>query len=194
MSKNIWYLPGPFHQYQEDVKALAKKNGLRIIDANVTESREDEADDVPKVTLRQVQSAPVLLIDGRADVDGTALQELVDKLNAEREGVVRLIEAVEGKAPLEHPGSGELPIRLFGALDSVHDIIISLTGERDSLATDAESLRAEVARLKAAADQPGDSAEKIAGLKAQLDAAGVQYRANASVESLEKAVADLQKA
>jgi hypothetical protein len=28
-NKNIWYLPGPFHQYQEDVKALAKEAGLR---------------------------------------------------------------------------------------------------------------------------------------------------------------------
>ncbi|AIC20579.1 hypothetical protein EY04_17195 [Pseudomonas chlororaphis] len=193
-NKNIWYLAGPFHQYQEDVKALAKKNGLRIIDANVTESRVDEAEDVPKVTLRQIESAPVLLIDGRSDVDGAALQELVDKLNAEREGVVRLIEAVEGLSPLEHPGAGELPIRLFNALDSVHEFVASATEERDKLANEAESLRTEVARLKAAADQPGDSAEKIAGLKAQLDAAGVQYRANASVESLEKAVADLQKA
>ncbi|WP_212625076.1 hypothetical protein [Pseudomonas sp. PP3] len=193
-NKNIWYLPGPFHQYQEDVKALAKENGLRIVDANATGSREDEADDVPEVTVRQVESTPVLLIDGEGGVDGAALQELIEKLHAERDGIVLLIEAVEGLAPLEHPGAGELPIRLYDALNAIHRDVVTLTGERDNLVSEAESLRAEIARLKAIADQSGDNAEKIAALKAQLDAASVQYRANASVESLEKAVADLTKA
>jgi hypothetical protein len=57
-NKNTWYLPGPFHQYQEDVKALAKSFGLRIIDANATESREDEAEDVPEVTIREMAQPP----------------------------------------------------------------------------------------------------------------------------------------
>jgi hypothetical protein len=192
MNNNIWYLPGPFHQYREDVKALAKEQGLRIIDANVTESREGEADDVPEVTLRQVESAQVLLIADSAAVDGVALQELIDKLNAERDGIVLLIDAAEGLSELEHPGAGELPIRLFGALKAIHEGFESLTGERDNLAGEVESLRAEVERLKAA--EPVDNAEKIASLKALLDAANVTYRANASVESLEKAVADLQQA
>ena len=193
-NKNIWYLPGPFHQYQEDVKALAKENGLRIVDANATGSRENEADDVPEVTVRQVESAPVMLIDVQGVVDGAALQELIDKLYAERDGVVLLIEAAEGLSELEHPGAGELPIRLFDALKAIHEGVVTIEGERDTLAGEAESLRAEIARLKAATDQSGDNAEKIAALKAQLDAANVQYRANASVESLEKAVADLTKA
>jgi hypothetical protein len=192
--KNIWYLPGPFHQYREDVKALAKEAGLRIIDANVTESREDEADDVPEVTPRQVDSVQVLLIDGQGDGDGAALREMIGKLNAERDGIVLLIDAAEGLAPLEHPGAGELPTRLFDALKVIHEGVVSITDERDNLAGEAESLRAEVARLRAAADQPVANAEKIVALKAQLDAANVQYRANASVESLEKAVAELPKA
>lgn len=191
MSNKIWYLPGPFHQYREDVKALAKEHGLRIIDANITESRNEEADDVPEVTVRQVEPAPVLLIaDGG---DHAALQELIDKLNAERDGIVLLIEAAEGLTELEHPGAGELPIRLFGALKAIHEGFETLTGERDNLAGEVESLRGEVARLKAAAE-PVDNAENIASLKAQLDAANVTYRANASVESLEKAVADLHQA
>ncbi|MNN78937.1 hypothetical protein D3C81_1955380 [compost metagenome] len=103
-----------------------------------------------------------------------------------------LIEAAEGLTELEHPGAGELPIRLFGALKAIHEGFETLTGERDTLAGEVELLRAEVERLKAA--EPVDNAEKIASLKAQLDAANVQYRANASVESLEKAVADLTKA
>jgi hypothetical protein len=191
--KNIWYLPGPFHQYQEDVKALAKENGLCIVDANATESRDDEAEDVPEVTVRKVDSAPVLLIADSADFDGAALQELIDKLNAERDGIVLLIDAAEALSELEHPGAGELPIRLFGVLKAIHEGVVTIEGERDNLADEVESLRTEVERLKAAAD-PVDNAEKIAGLKSQLDAANVTYRANASVESLEKAVSDLQQA
>lgn len=114
-------------------------------------------------------------------------------LRAERDGIMRLIEAAEGQSDLEHPDAGELPIRLFGALKAIHEGFETLTGERDNLAGEVESLRAEVVRLKAAAE-PVDNAEKIANLKAQLDAANVTYRANASVESLEKAVADLQQA
>lgn len=191
--KNIWYLPGPFHQYQEDVKALAKENGLCIVDANATESRDDEAENAPEVTVRKVDSAPVLIADS-ADFDGAALQELIDKLNAERDGIALLIDAAEGMSELEHPGAGELPIRLFGALKAIHEGVVNLEGERDNLAGEVQSLNAVIERLKAAANQPDENAEKIASLKAQLDAAKVQYRANASVESLEKAVADLQQA
>ncbi|KIF56231.1 hypothetical protein [Pseudomonas fluorescens] len=114
-------------------------------------------------------------------------------LRAERDGLLRLIDAAEGQSELEHPGAGELPIRLFHALKSIHEGFVTLTGERDSLARETQSLRAEVEQLKAAAG-PGDSAEKIVSLKAQLDAAKVPYRANASVESLERAVAELPKA
>jgi len=122
-----------------------------------------------------------------------SLEQDNDMLRAERDGILRLIEAVEGQSELEHPGAGELPIRLFGALKVIHEGFETLTGERDNLAGEVESLRAEVEHLKAAAE-PVDNAEKIANLKAQLDAANVTYRANASVESLEKAIADLQQA
>jgi hypothetical protein len=50
--KNVWYLPGPFHRYEDDVKAIAKKNGLIIIDANVTPDRDDETDKPPKAKLK----------------------------------------------------------------------------------------------------------------------------------------------
>lgn len=49
---NIWYLPGPFHRYEDDVKAMAKKAGLRIVDANVTESRYGAAEEVPEASLK----------------------------------------------------------------------------------------------------------------------------------------------
>ncbi|RON86758.1 hypothetical protein [Pseudomonas fluorescens] len=129
---------------------------------------------------------------GNADVIA-GLEQDNATLRAERDGILRLIDAAEGHSDLEHPGAGELPMRLFGALKAIHEGFETLTGERDNLAGEVESLRAEVERLKAAAE-PVDNAEKIANLKAQLDAANVTYRANASVESLEKAVADLQQA
>lgn len=129
---------------------------------------------------------------GNADVI-VGLEQDNATLRAERDGILRLIDAVEAQSDLEHPGAGELPIRLFGALKSIHEGFEALTGERDNLAGEVESLRAEVERLKLAA-APVDNAEKIAGLKAKLDAANVPYRANASVESLEKAVSELPQA
>lgn len=54
MKKNmkIWYLEGPFFRYEEDVKELAAKAGVRIIDANVTKDRTGACDKPPKVTLK----------------------------------------------------------------------------------------------------------------------------------------------
>ncbi|WP_313003462.1 hypothetical protein [Pseudomonas sp.] len=186
MSNKIWYLPGPFHQYRENVKELAKEYGLRIVDANVTENREGEAVDVPEVTLRQAAPVPVLVIDGHGGVDGAALQELIDKLNAERDSVVLLIEAAEGLAPLEHPGAGELPIRLFDALTSIHEGIASLKSKRDELLGEVESLRAEVVRLTPAPQSNGSALDDltVVQIKEQLDAKGVGYKVNDSKPEL----------
>jgi hypothetical protein len=186
MSNKIWYLPGPFHQYRENVKELAKEYGLRIVDANVTEGREGEAVDVPEVTMRQAAPVPVLVIDGQGGVDGAALQELIDKLNAERDGIVPLIEAAEGLAPLEHPGAGELPIRLFDALTSIHEGIASLKSKRDELLDEVESLRADVARLTPASQSNGSALEEltVVQIKEQLDAKGVTYKVNDSKPEL----------
>ncbi len=51
--KPIWYLAGPFYQYNENVKALAKAAGVVIVDANVTTDRSNAADpdQLPTVTL-----------------------------------------------------------------------------------------------------------------------------------------------
>lgn len=186
MSNKIWYLPGPFHQYRENVKELAKEYGLRIVDANVTEDREGEAVDVPEVTLRQAAPVPVLVIDGQGRVDGAALQELIDKLNAERDSVVLLIEAAEGLAPLEHPGAGELPIRLFDALTSIHEGIALLKSKRDELLGEVDSLRAEVARLTPGPQNNGSALDDltVVQIKEQLDAKGVTYKVNDSKPEL----------
>jgi len=186
MSNKIWYLPGPFHQYRENVKELAKEYGLRIVDANVTEDREGEAVDVPEVTLRQAAPATVLVIDGQSGGEGAALQELISKLNAERDGIVLLIEAAEGLAPLEHPGAGELPIRLFDALTSIHEGIASLKSKRDELLGEVDSLRAEVVRLTPGPQNNGSALDDltVVQIKEQLDAKGVTYKVNDSKPEL----------
>lgn len=191
MSNKIWYLPGPFHQYQEDVKALAKKAGLRIIDASVTGSRDGEATDVPAVTVK-----PVARSGGGSQLvvaDQTALdqEELIGKLRAESGAIRVLIESAEGLIPLEHPEAGELPIRLFDALSGIHQGIAGIKAERDSLTAENESLRGEVANLKAAASKSVDDSAEIEALKAALDTAKVSYRANASKEALQRQVAEL---
>lgn len=49
---DIWYLAFPTSLYVEDVKALAKRAGVRIVDAaHAAPDRPYEAESVPKVTL-----------------------------------------------------------------------------------------------------------------------------------------------
>jgi hypothetical protein len=72
---NVWYLPGPFHRYEDDVKALAKKAGLRIVDANVTESREGAAEKPPIAKLKAEWAG-----DGEVESDPSKMK--VDDLRA----------------------------------------------------------------------------------------------------------------
>lgn len=187
--KNIWYLPGPFHQYQEDVKALAKANGLRIVDASVTESREDAADDVPDVTVKEVPT--VLLIDGgNASVN-------IDAFRAELESVGLIVESFAGQELVRPDGElGPVADRLFQVFEAVNAGVESLIRERDGEAEKAKALQQQVDSLLLQLDKSGQAdaeAKEIAGLKAKLDDAKVPYRANASKESLEKLVAELPK-
>lgn len=46
----IWYVEFPTYQYNEDVKELAKKNGLKIIDAQFDAGNGEK--DVPKLTKK----------------------------------------------------------------------------------------------------------------------------------------------
>jgi len=184
-NKNIWYLPGPFHQYQEDVKALAKKSGLRIIDANATDGREDEADDTPDVTLKEVEQHQALVAG--TDDNEAELEDLIGKLQIENNTVRAVIDGLDA-GEIEKPEAGELAIRLFHSLDGIRVQMADLASARDDLAAENETLRNELAELMA-----GEGVE-VEAMKAKLEAAGVPYRANASKESLEKLVADLPKA
>lgn len=199
MSNKIWYLPGPFHQYQEDVKALAKKAGLRIIDASATASRVGEAKDVPAVTVKQVARSVVesqLMVPDQAALDQ---EELIGKLRAESGAIRVLIESAEGLIPLEHPEAGELPIRLFDALTAIHAGIQSLRDDREVEVEKSRTLQKQVDELMSQAAQArletddSKEAKEVAELKTKLDVAGITYRANASKESLQKQVDELPK-
>ncbi|PBJ02099.1 hypothetical protein [Pseudomonas sp. ACN5] len=158
--KNIWYLPGPFHRYEDDVKAIAKKHGLRIVDASVTESRDGECEKPPKVKLKELPAPVALAIEvtlSQAEID---LKEAIDNLNAERDGLRGLIESLEGVSPLEHPGAGELPIRLFDALTKIHTGFTELAGSRDQIAQERNALQAEVDALKKAEAERVEKAAK----------------------------------
>lgn len=189
-NKNIWYLPGPFHQYQEDVKALAKASGLRIVDASVTESREGAADDVPDVTIKEPPK--VLLIGGgNSSVD-------IDAFRAELESVGLIVESFADQELARPEGElGPIADRLFQVFEAVNAGVESLIRERDGEAEKVKVLQLQVGDLlqqaaNARLDDP--DAKEVADLKAKLDEAKVPYRANASKESLEKLVADLPKA
>lgn len=189
-NKNIWYLPGPFHQYQEDVKALAKANGLRIIDASATESREDAAGEVPDVTIKELPT--VLLIGGgNSSVD-------IDAFRAELESVGLIVESFADQELARPEGElGPISGRLFQVFEAVNAGVESLIRERDGEAEKVKALQLQVDDLlqqaaKARLDDP--DAKEIADLKARLDVAKVTYRANASKESLQKQVDELPKA
>ncbi|GLO44166.1 hypothetical protein [Pseudomonas putida] len=197
MSKNnIWYLAGPFHQYQEDIKALAKEHGLVIVDANAVESRKGAAKDVPEVTIRPELQALAVVVE-----DGGLSQDVVDSLTFELASIGVIVESFAVQS-LERPMGelGETASRLFELLEAVNAGIASLQRERDGevqKVVDLEQERAELRKqnaellkqveaLKAANADP-----EIEALKAKLDAANVSYRSNASKESLQKQVAEL---
>lgn len=196
MSKNnIWYLPGPFHRYQEDVKALAKEHGLVIVDANVASNRNGEADDVPKVTIREGLRQATVVVE--ADYPG---RDAIDRLAAELASVGVIVESFAAQR-LERPEGelGETAERLFQVLEAVNAGISSLQRERDGEVEKADLLQKQVDDLLAQAVKRENEAEEdreamdVAELKARLDEAGVTYRANASKESLQKQVAELNQ-
>lgn len=158
--KNIWYLPGPFHRYEDDVKAIAKKLGLRIVDANVTESRDGECEKPPKVTLKELPEPVALAIEVTLSQVETELKEAIGNLNAERDGLRDLIESLEGGSPLEHPGAGELPIRLFDVLTKIHAGVTELAESRDQITQERNALQVEVEALKKAEAERAEKAGK----------------------------------
>lgn len=127
-------------------------------------------------------------------VNQAELEKLIMALRSEHGSIEVLVDGLEARE-IHRPESGELALRLFEVLGTIHGAVGELTAERDGLLLTIDELRGEIEALKKAAiTPPADEAGEIAALKAKLDEARVPYRANASKESLEKLVADLPKA
>lgn len=50
MSKEIWYVEFPTYKYKEDVKELAQRNNLKIVDA-IFQGKNKQCEKAPKLTL-----------------------------------------------------------------------------------------------------------------------------------------------
>lgn len=149
--------------------------------------------DWPKVLEAYTAAgAEVTALEAPAHLPGAGcapseLADLIGKLRAESDTIRYLVDGLEaGEVP--RPEAGELAIRLFDALDGIRLHMAELAGARDRLGEQNETLRTELAELKAGEGQA------VEALKAVLDAAGVPYRANASKETLEKLATELPRA
>ncbi|VVM51457.1 hypothetical protein PS663_00809 [Pseudomonas fluorescens] len=176
-------VPGLFRSVERDATAVTVVGDY----PEIVTAYEDAGVDVEVVEL----PAPVVV--GAPAVASGELSQLLAALQAESDAMVLLVDGLEA-GEIHRPESGELALRLFEVLGTIHASVGKLTTERDGLAMTVDALRAEVEALKTAALAPSvDEAVEIAALKAKLDEAKVQYRANASKESLEKLVAELPK-
>ncbi|MEN5258634.1 hypothetical protein [Pseudomonas protegens] len=145
------------------------------------------------VDVSVVEVPAVPLPSAKAPATGDLAGE-VAKLRAENSAVILLLDGLDA-GEIQLPESGELANRLFESLGIIYASVGELTAERDGLLLTVDALRGEVEALKKVVPAPqADDAGEIAALKAKLDAANVQYRANASKESLEKLIAELPKA
>lgn len=74
----IWYVEFPTYQYNEDVKELAKKNGLKIIDAQFDAG--DGEKDVPTLTKVGEKDVPKLTkTKGKKQEQEETIEESVEE-------------------------------------------------------------------------------------------------------------------
>lgn len=176
-------VPGLFRSIERDATAVTVVGDY----PEIVTAYEDAGVDVEVVALPE----PVV-VGTQAAVSGE-LSQLLAALQDESGAMVLLVDGLEA-GEIHRPESGELALRLFDVLGTIHASVGELTTERDGLALTVDALRAEVEALKKSAlTPPADEAGEISALKAKLDEAKIQYRGNASKESLEKLVAELTK-
>ncbi len=176
-------VPGLFRSIERNATAVTVVGDY----PEIVTAYEDAGVDVEVVALPE----PVV-VGTQAAVSGE-LSQLLAALQDESGAMVLLVDGLEA-GEIHRPESGELALRLFDVLGTIHASVGELTTERDGLALTVDALRAEVEALKKSAlTPPADEAGEISALKAKLDKAKIQYRGNASKESLEKLVAELTK-
>ena len=141
----------------------------------------------------EVVELPAPVTVGTQAIASGDLSKLLADLQGESDAMVLLVDGLEA-GEIHRPESGELALRLFEVLGTINASVGELSTERDGLVLSVDALREEIEALKKVSITPlPDEAGEIAALKAKLDEAKVQYRANASKESLEKLVAELTK-
>ena len=176
-------VPGLFRSIERDATAVTVVGDY----PEIVTAYEDACVDVEVVAL------PEPVVVGTQAVASGELSQLLAALQDESGAMVLLVDGLEA-GEIHRPESGELALRLFDVLGTIHASVGELTTERDGLALTVDALRAEVEALKKfALTPPDDETGEISALKAKLDEAKIQYRGNASKESLEKLVAELTK-
>ena len=176
-------VPGLFRSIERNATAVTVVGDY----PEIVTAYEDAGVDVEVVAL------PEPVVVGTQAVASGELSQLLAALQDESGAMVLLVDGLEA-GEIHRPESGELALRLFDVLGTIHASVGELTTERDGLALTVDALRAEVEALKKfALTPPDDETGEISALKAKLDEAKIQYRANASKESLEKLVAELTK-
>jgi len=177
-------VPGLFRSVERDATAVTVVGDY----PEIVTAYEDAGVDVEVVEL------PAPVVFGAQAIASGELSKLLADLQGESEAMVLMVDGLEA-GEIHRPESGDLALRLFEVLGTIHASVGELTTERDGLLLTVDGLREEIETLKKVSiTPPSDEAGEIAALKAKLDEANIQYRANASKESLEKLVADLSKA
>lgn len=176
-------VPGLFRSVERDATAVTVVGDY----PEIVTAYEDAGVDVEVVEL----PAPVAFAT-QAIASGE-LSKLLADLQGESDAMVLLVDGLEA-GEIHRPEAGALALRLFEVLGTINALAGELTAERDGLVLTVDALREEIEALKKVSiTSQADEAGEIAALKAMLDEARVQYRANASKESLEKLVAELAK-
>ena len=72
--KKIWLVHFPTHQFKEDVKALAKQNNLKIIDARYSHQIRSELveQNPPSLTKKGVRRKPTTATPKKVETESTA--------------------------------------------------------------------------------------------------------------------------
>ena len=176
-------VPGLFRSVERDATAVTVVGEY----PEIVKAYEDAGVDVEVVEL----PAPVAV--GTQAIASVELSKLLADLQGESDAMVLLVDGLEA-GEIHRPEAGALALRLFEVLGTINASAGELTAERDGLVLTVDALREEIEALKKVSiTSQADEAGEIAALKATLDEARVQYRANASKESLEKLVAELAK-
>lgn len=139
----------------------------------------------------------VVVVDApkRVAIIGGTDTAVADRLVAELAVIGVIVESFTEQRLARPEGElGDTAGRLFEVFEAVNTGVASAQRERDDLADRMTGLEQEkVDLLKQLEALKPASDPEIEALKAKLDAANITYRSNASKESLEKQVADLEK-